>query len=190
MLCYMRNLSPRFVGVTKHLLLLSLIFLTSFSVFGQKTVTGTVKDNTRGTGLAGATVAVRGTNVATSTDVNGAFSIAVPAGSSVLTVSYVDYESQDIDISGKSQVDVSLMSATSTLNVVVVTGYSSQRKKDITGAVAVVNVNDLKAQPASDAASQLQGRASGVTITQNGVPGAPSTVRIRGLGSFNNNNPL
>ena len=75
----MRNFSPRFVGVTKHLFLLSLIFLTSFNVFGQKTVTGTVKDNTRQTGLAGATVAVRGTNVATSTDVNGAFSIAVPA---------------------------------------------------------------------------------------------------------------
>jgi len=186
----MRNFSPRFVGVTKHLFLLSLIFLTSFNVFGQKTVTGTVKDNTRQTGLAGATVAVRGTNVATSTDVNGAFSIAVPAGSSVLTVSYVDYESQDIDISSKSQVDVLLMAATSTLNVVVVTGYSSQRKKDITGAVAVVNVNDLKAQPASDAASQLQGHASGVNIQQNGVPGAGATVRIRGLGSFNNNNPL
>jgi TonB-linked SusC/RagA family outer membrane protein len=186
----MRNLSQRFVGVTKHLFFLSLIFLTSFNVFGQKTVTGTVKDNARGTGLAGATVAVKGTSVATSTDANGAFSIAVPAGSSTLTVSYVDYESQDIDISGKSQIDVLLTSAASTLNVVVVTGYSSQRKKDITGAVTVVNVNELKSQPASDAASQLQGRASGVTITQNGVPGAPSTVRIRGLGSFNNNNPL
>jgi TonB-dependent starch-binding outer membrane protein SusC len=186
----MRNLSPRFVGITKHFLLLSLIFFSSISVFAQKTVTGTVKDNTRGTGLAGATVAVKGTNVATSTDVNGAFSIAVPAGSSVLTVSYVDFESQDIDISGKSQVDVSLAAATSTLNVVVVTGYSSQRKKDITGAVAVVNANDLKSIPAIDAGSQLQGRASGVTVTQNGVPGAPSTVRIRGLGSFNNNNPL
>ena len=172
----------------------SLFFLlslfTSYILFAQRTVTGVVTSQANAAPLSGATVVVKGTTSGTSTDANGAFTITVPAGSSVLVVSYVDHDNQEIDITGKNQVMVSLAPTNSTLNVVVVTGYSSQRKKDITGAVAVVNANDLKSQPSADATAQLQGRASGVNVVTTGIPGSSSKVRIRGLGSFNNNSPL
>jgi TonB-linked SusC/RagA family outer membrane protein len=156
--------------------------------FSQKTVSGSIKENN--SPLSAATVLVKGTTVGTKTDANGLFSISVPAGGKTLVISSVGFETQEIDISEKSTVEINLVAVNNTLNEVIVTGYSSQRKKDITGAVAVVNVADLKSQPASDPQGQLQGRASGVTVVQTGVPGDGATVRIRGLGSFNNNNPL
>jgi TonB-dependent SusC/RagA subfamily outer membrane receptor len=114
----------------------------------------------------------------------------LPEGKTTVIVSSVGYEAKEFDVSGMSTLNVSLNASASNLNEIVVVGYTAQRKKDITGAVSVVNVQDLKSQPTIDAASQLQGRASGVNVTQSGVPGAGATVRIRGLGSFNNNNPL
>jgi TonB-dependent starch-binding outer membrane protein SusC len=169
--------------------LCTIICIFAFNqAFSQKTVTGVIRENN--SPATGATVLVKGTTVGTKTDANGSFTITVPAGGKTLVISSVGFETQEIDISGKSIVEVNLATVNNVLNEVVVTGYSSQRKKDITGAVAVVNVADLKSQPGSDAQSQLQGRASGVTVVQNSIPGAGSTVRIRGLGSFNNNNPL
>jgi len=154
----------------------------------QKTVTGSVKDN--GKPVAAATILVKGAKTGTKTDANGMFSVAVPAGAKTLIISSIGYQTQEIDISGVNSVEVNLLAVNNVLNEVVVTGYSTQRKKDITGAVTVVNVSELKSQPSTDAQSQLQGRASGVTVVQNSIPGAGSTVRIRGLGSFNNNSPL
>lgn len=174
--------------VPRRLSLLLFSTLLTLAAWAQKTVTGTVTD--KGSPLAGATVTVKGTSVSAVTNPSGAFTISVPSGSSVLVVSYVGYQTTEVDVSSVSQVSVSMTESVITGETVIVTGYSSQRKKDITGAVAVVNVNDLKAQPTFDAQSQLQGRASGVTVIQNGVPGSGAQVRIRGLGSFNNNNPL
>lgn len=166
-------------------------FLLFFNaLFAQKTVSGKVSDATTGLPVVGTTVAVRGSNTATQTNTEGNFTITVPSANSRLIISSVGYDPQDVSLNGQSNLTVSLKVATSSLNEVVVTGYTSQRKKDITGAVTVVNVGDLKSQPASDATSQLQGRASGVTVVQSGVPGASATVRIRGLGSFQNNSPL
>ncbi|MEO6454908.1 MAG: TonB-dependent receptor [Ginsengibacter sp.] len=158
-------------------------------LFAQKTVSGKITDAS-GQPVAGSTISVRGSNVATQTNADGTFTITVPSANSRLMISSVGYEPQEIATAGKNSVVVSLNTTASTLNEVVVTGYTTQRKKDITGAVTVVNVADLKSQPAADATSQLQGRASGVTVVQSGVPGAAATVRIRGLGSFQNNSPL
>jgi TonB-linked SusC/RagA family outer membrane protein len=155
----------------------------------QKTVTGTVT-NTQSVPVASASVTVKGTKTAVLTSVTGTFSIVVPAGRAFLVISSVGFETVEVNISSTTAVTVTLLEKELTMSEVIVTGYSTQRKKDITGAVAVVNVADLKSQPGSDAGSQLQGRASGVTVVQNGVPGTPANVRIRGLGSFNNNNPL
>lgn len=154
----------------------------------QKTVTGTVKNN--GAPLVGASVQPKGGTGGTQTDVNGKFSIDVPATTTTLVISSVGFLQQEVSITGQSSVDVNLVAGSGDMNEVVVVGYSSQRRKDITGAVAVVNVANLKSQPTIDAQAQLQGRASGVTVIENGVPGNGATVRIRGLGSFNNNNPL
>lgn len=184
----MRNSNAWHVAKTFHILLFLFFMTTSFVVFSQKVVTGTVKHENDP--LARATVSVKGTNVATTTGNDGSFSINVPQGSTILVISYVDYETQEVNVANVSQVEVRMLPSTSTLNMVVVTGYSSQRKKDITGAVTVVNVNELKSQPSADATGQLQGRASGVTVVTTGIPGSSSKVRIRGLGSFNNNSPL
>jgi len=166
------------------------LFLTFFALaaVSQRTVKGKVT-GPDAKPVFGATVAVKNTNVATTTDADGSYSISLPANSNVLVFSFIGYDVNEVSATG-DQVDVVMKLQTTTLNEVVVTGYSSQRKKDITGAVTVVNVSQMKTQPTTDAAAQLQGRASGVTVIQSGIPGAGASVRIRGLGSFNNNNPL
>lgn len=172
-------------------MLLALFFaLFSFNVIAQKTIVGKVANSADNRPLAGATVTVKGSNIATQTDADGSYRLVVPNDKAVLVITAIGYEPVEISTSGKTDFSTVMKQTSSSLNEVVVVGYSSQRKKDITGAVAVVNIADLKSQPSADAASQLQGRASGVTIVQSGVPGAGATVRIRGLSSFNNNSPL
>lgn len=156
----------------------------------QKVISGKVTDAATGQPVAGSTVAVRGSKVAIQTNPEGNFTITVPNANSVLVISSVGYEPQDISVTGKSEVAVSLKTIVSSLNEVVVTGYTAQRKKDITGSVAVVNVKDLKAVPAGSPEQMLQGRASGVTITTTGQPGSESDIRIRGITSFGDVSPL
>ena len=155
----------------------------------QKTVTGKV-NGADSKPLGGASITVKGTSVGTFTDNNGAFSLNVPAGKSTLVVSSIGYEAKEFDITSTSSLDVSLTATVSNLNEIVVTGYSSQRKKDIIGAVAVVNVAELKSTPSANLGAQLQGRATGVTVSGSGAPGSPAVVRIRGFQSGGNNEPL
>ena len=171
----------------RWVLALMLIFTTTIT-FAQRVVTGKVTDPTNQP-AAGATVTVTGTNVATQTDAAGNFSITVPQGRNGLTISYVGAEPQQVSATG-STVSIGLRSATSNLNEVVVTGYGIQRKKDVTGSVAVVNVKSLRQQPVGTGAEALQGQASGVTIITSGQPGAASDIRIRGITAFGNNSPL
>ncbi len=176
--------------ITCRSILLLFVLMASMSAFAQKKVEGKVT-GPDSKPVYGATVSVKGTNVGTSTGTDGFYSIILPPNTTVLIFSYVGYEVAEVNISANlATVDVVMKAQTTNLNEVVVVGYTTQRKKDITGAVAVVDVASLKSQPGSDAASQLQGKASGVTIVQNGIPGTGAIVRIRGLGSFNNNNPL
>lgn len=145
----------------------------------------------KGEPLEGITVTVKSTKLATQTNADGTFSINAPSEKSVLIFSGVGYGTKEVAVNGRTDIgSVSLVVSNTNLNDVVVTGYSSQRRKDITGAVSVVNTVDLKSVPAANATSQLQGRASGVTVLQNGTPGVQAQVKIRGLGSFSNNNPL
>ncbi len=141
--------------------------------------------------LEGISVTVKGTNIGTQTNADGIFTIEVPNDNSVLVFTGVGYEKKELKVGGKSDLgDIRLSISNLKLNEIVVVGYSAQRRKDITGAVSVVNTEDLKTIPSANATSQLQGRASGVTVLLNGIPGAPAKVRVRGLGSFQNNNPL
>lgn len=171
-------------------LLGTFLLLVTTGVFAQqRTVKGKITD-VNNTPIVAATVAVKGANVATETDVNGDFTIIVPSGKNTLTVSSVGFETQNVDIGNQSNLSLTLKTSTSTLNEVVVTGYSSQRKKDIIGAVSVISAEDLKATPSSNLAAQLQGRAAGVVVSTTGAPGAAAVVRVRGFQSFGNNNPL
>ncbi|MEJ0102621.1 MAG: TonB-dependent receptor plug domain-containing protein [Bacteroidota bacterium] len=165
------------------------VLLFSITVFAQKVVTGKVTgpDNQP---VVGATISVKGTSVATTTSPAGEFSITVPAGGTALVVSSVGYEEQQFSIGTTTNFSVALHEKVSSLNEIVVTGYATQKKKDLTGAVSVVNVADMNKQPTSAITDQLQGQASGVTIISSGSPGEAPEIRIRGTNTFGNNTPL
>ena len=163
--------------------------LLSYHLYAQTSqVTGTVRDSAGGP-LAGATVKVKGSNVGTATSNEGAFTIA--AGSNdELIVSAVGYETKDIPVGGQSDITVSMRPMFNTLNDVVVVGYGTQRKKDLTGSIATVNVAEAKKQSVSDINGLLQGRAAGVQVTSGGEPGASPSVRIRGFSTLGSSAPF
>jgi outer membrane receptor protein involved in Fe transport len=165
------------------------LFFTSSMVFAQRKISGKVTDAESGIGLPGATIQVKGTNKGTSSDSNGAFSFEVPAGSTIVVTS-IGYIAVEEVVGNRSIIDVAMQSDTKVLGEVVVTGYASQRKKDITGAVTVVGAKELQSLPAASVTQQLQGRAAGVTVGNDNSPGGGTMVRIRGFGSINNNSPL
>lgn len=145
----------------------------------------------KGEPIAAVTVAVKGTRVATQTATDGTFTIDVPNNNSKLVFSGIGYNTHEVVVGNATDLGtIILATANMSLSEVVVTGYSAQRRKDITGAVAIVDATDLKSVPAANATLQLQGRASGVDVLANGTPGVQAKVRVRGLGSFTNNSPL
>jgi TonB-dependent starch-binding outer membrane protein SusC len=174
----------------RRLLTVMCLFLLCFVAFAQqRTITGRVTD-ANNQSVSGATVTVRGTNVATQTDANGSYSISVPNNNAALVISFVGFESQTVTVGNQTTVPISLRPTAGNLNEVVVTGYTTQRKKEITGSVAVVNVNQVRQQPTGTFQEALQGKAAGVTIITSGQPGAGTDIRIRGITGFGNNQPL
>ena len=171
-------------------LLMALLLFFSLGALAQKTVTGKVTNKATNQPIAGASVQVKGTTIGTQTGVDGSFSLKVPKNNSVLTVSFVGFDALEQSVSGSDVANFELTQSVSQLNEILVTGYTSQRKKDITGAVSVVNTKELVANPGSNVESLLQGQASGVTVGTSGVPGAGASVRIRGFSTFYANDPL
>ncbi|WP_240163916.1 SusC/RagA family TonB-linked outer membrane protein [Spirosoma taeanense] len=144
-----------------------------------------------GEAVPGATVVLKGSSsLGTTTDAEGGFTLNVPDGSTALVVSSIGYVTQEVAISNRTQIVVTLQSDVKALSEVVVTGYSSQSRRDITGAVTTVDTKELTKVTAPNVAQQLQGRVPGVTVTSNNSPGGEATVRIRGFGTINNNDPL
>lgn len=139
----------------RTLLLLSCAIMAQNSFSQNKTISGKISDD-NGSPLSGVTVTVKGAQTSTVTDENGVFVLKASDGVKTLLLSSVGYTNQEVNVTGKSEVNVSLQSAAKQLNEVVVVGYGTQRKKDLTGAVAVVDVNTLKSQPAGSAAEALQ----------------------------------
>ena len=145
-----------------------------------------------GNGLPGVTVLVRGTSVGTSTSVDGSFSLAVPQAGT-LVFSYVGYKTQTVVLGATNVINVTLAADEQKLNEVVVVGYGTQQRGSVTGAIASVSGHDIASQPVADPTQALQGRAAGVTVTQNsGAPGGAggTAVRVRGITSAGNNSPL
>jgi TonB-dependent starch-binding outer membrane protein SusC len=169
-----------------------IFLLFSLSIFAQnKTVTGTVTDKD-GAGVAGASVVVKGTNLGTNTNANGSFSISVPATARTLVISFVGLAPQEVAI-GDAPLNVSMKDATSNdLNEVVVVGYGSVRKRDLTGSVASVTSKEFNTGQINSPEQLLQGKVPGLQITNSsGQPGGLTIVRIRGNNSIRTgNNPL
>jgi TonB-linked SusC/RagA family outer membrane protein len=154
----------------------------------QSPVTGVVRD-ADGKPVAGATINKNGTTVTTVSKEDGSFSIDATTGNE-LNISYVGYQNYRVKVDGSHTVNVQLTAKTNDLNDVVVVGYGSQKKKDLTGSVAVVNVANAKKTISYDVAKILQGQAAGVEVQGSGEPGGYVNVKIRGITTFQNNSPL
>lgn len=174
----------------------TMIFLVlSFTAFAQqRTITGVVQDARDNSTLDGATVTLKNSNVSAVTNSAGRFEIKMPGRRAELEVSYVGYDSKSVTVSAnETNVMVTLaQSAKVQLNDVVVVGYGTQKKENLTGSVSSVSGEDLSKRPVMRASAALEGMASGVTVTQStGQPGADGgTIRIRGIGTLGNSNPL
>jgi TonB-linked SusC/RagA family outer membrane protein len=155
----------------------------------QEKITGTIIDE-NGKPLPGVNVQIEGTTIGAIADMNGKYSIEKPIDNSVLVFSFIGYITQRIQTSGKTIIDVTILPQLTTLDEVVVTGYSTQRKKDITGSVAVVDMGGLTKVVSRSAQQALQGLASGVNVITSGVPGTGSKILVRGITSFGNTDPL
>lgn len=166
----------------KPFLLGVFLLLGAFGFAQEKTVTGTVVSSEDGLEIPGVNVVEKGTNNGTSTDFDGNYSITVSSDNAVLVFSYIGYVSQEQSVSGTNQVNVSLAEDVSALEEVVVVGYGTTKKSDITGSVSSVKAEELAAFPVLSAEQALQGRAAGVAVQSNngGEPGAPISISIRG----------
>ena len=138
--------------------------------------------------LPGATILVQGTNNFATTDFDGNFTIEAAQGAT-LEVSFVGYTTQQVTVDG-DQITISLELGNLLEEVIVTTGYGTQSKRDITGAVSTIDAEELTSVPATTFAQQMQGRASGISVVSDATPGGEATVRIRGFGTTGNNNPL
>lgn len=166
-----------------------LFALLSLSILAQKRITGKVTANDT-TPIAGATIQVPGTSTGTATLNDGSFAITLPPGRNTLVVSYVGYKSREVNVGSSTNVSVNLEDDATGLTEAIVTGYTSQRRKDIVGAVSSVSGTKLATVQTGNAEQQFQGRVPGVTVITSGQPGTTSQVRIRGFSSFSNNEPL
>lgn len=171
------------------LLLISLCSNARGTAFAaDKKITGKVVDSKDSSPLPGVNVLIKGTGVGTSTDANGNYEINVPNESSVLVFSFVGFTSQEITVGNQSAIDVNLATDAKALTEVVVIGYGTVRKSDLTGAVATIKGEQLVDKPVPNVSQALQGKIAGVEVSVNSnAPGAAAKVRVRGIGSINSN---
>lgn len=149
------------------------------------TITGQVKDD-KGLPLPGVSIKIKGSDIGTQTKVDGSYTLNVPDNNAVLVFSFVGFVSQEVSVGGQTRIDIALKEQTSALNEIVVVGYGTQKKVNLTGAVSTVSGEDLNKRPVVNTASMLQGTIPGVFVNQgSGEPGNESvSIRIRGNGTF------
>jgi len=171
-----------------------LLFLPIFafiSIWAQAQVRGTVTSQEDGMPLPGVSVIVSGTSQGAATDFDGNYELENVDKNATLVFSYIGFQTQQIEINGRSTIDVVMLVDAAALDEIVVTGYSSQKKADITGAVAVVDMEELNKQVEPNPIKALQGRIPGVQISTDGSPSGGNTgILIRGVGTLNNTSPL
>ena len=174
----------------KNIMFFVLAILLSSRVVAQETpVTGVILDDKNGAPIIGASVLVKGTSVGTVSDLDGNFKIVPPAGKKVLVISSIGYKTQEVQAKPGQILKVTLEENTEVLDEVVVVGYGSMKKTDLTGSVASLSGDKLKESIVTNVDQMLQGRVAGVQVaTNSGAPGAATSIRIRGASSINNTN--
>lgn len=155
----------------------------------QVSITGTVKDE-NGSALPGVNVLEKGTTNGTTTDAEGQFRFSVNDKSSVLVFSFIGYLTEELVVGDQTQINIMLVPDVTSLDEIVVTGYYAEKKSDLTGAVGIADVEQAKKTVTYDVAKMLQGQVAGVTVQSSGEPGGFVNIKIRGVTSFANNNPL
>ena len=177
---------------TRLLLVLTLLLAWNGALYAQtRTLTGRVTDAAGGPGIPGVNVLIKGTTNGTTTDSEGEFRLSVPTGATTLVISSVGYEATEVTIGNKSTLSVSLQSDTRSLNEVVVVGYGQKTTRKLTESIGTVQARDITRLPVANAEAAIQGRVSGVQITNvDGTPGSPVAIRIRGISTVGNNQPL
>jgi len=172
-------------------LMMTVLFQTEIA-FAQQTVTGTVVDAETGETLPGVNIRVKDSDTrGTVSDFDGNFTLTLEPGEEILVFSYVGYTAQEVSIDGREELFVELQRSVGELDELVVIGYGSVRKRDVTGAIGQVSAEDIGKITSLNAEQSLQGKVSGVQITTtSGAPGANAAVRIRGVGTFNNSSPI
>lgn len=175
---------------TRRLVLIFLWLAGTTTAFAQeRVVSGTVTDETGGT-MPGVNILLKGTSNGTVSDGDGNFKITIPNDQAVLVVSFVGYATSEIIVGSRSVVNIQLTSDVQTLTELVVTGYSVDKRRELTGSVSTVKAKELTIAPTGNVEQMLQGRVAGVTVITNGQPGTTSQIRVRGFGAFGGNSPL
>lgn len=184
----MNNVKQKFVLAMKMLLMLFLVGIFHSTVHAQNVVTGTITDST-GKPLAGVSVQKKNTKTGTVTNAQGAYSINA-ASTDVLVFSYVGYQTQELPVGNKNTLDVALSASSAQLSEVVVIGYGTAQKRDLTGSITTVSGKEIADKPNPNPVASLQGRVTGLSIVNNGTPGAAPDIRIRGTVSIGQVHPL
>ncbi|TLV03360.1 SusC/RagA family TonB-linked outer membrane protein [Dyadobacter luticola] len=175
-------------SVGRYLFVLALLLCFGLAR-GQSKITGKVVDAKDNSGIPGVNIIIKGTSTGTVTDTDGNYSLNVPDNNAVIVFSFTGYTSQEVTVSGKSVIDINLEPSSKLLSEVVVVGYGTRKKSDLTGSVSQVGTKDFKDQPVTRLEEALQGRASGVLVSKSsGTPGGDIKVRIRGVNSITGNN--
>lgn len=176
--------------IITYCLAASLFFLSNY-LWAQEliTVSGVVRDAETGETIPGATVKAKGSSAGTQTDIDGAYTLQVDANETLI-FSFISYVTQEIAVNNQTQINVELASSTQELDQVVVIGYGTATKRDLTGSIATVEGEDVANKPATNPVASIQGKVAGVQIVNSGRPGAEPDVRIRGTNSINSVKPL
>ena len=161
------------------------ILMTHLAVFAQNgiSVSGTVIDE-GGQPLPGASIIIKGTTTGTQTDFDGLYVLNDVPSDGTLVISYIGYSSQEVLVNGQSTIDISLSEDSQTLDEVVVVGYGTQKKADLTGSITTIKTEDITRTPTSAAMQSLQGKVAGLQVVSSGAPGTGPTIRVRGIGSY------
>lgn len=192
---YFRHLPGCLLALSKwKTALVSLLFVLGLSLsgvaYGQHSVSGTVIDAETESPLPGVNIRVVGTETGTVTGQDGGYELSVPSPNDSLRFSFIGYEARTVAVNGRSTINITMEPATLTGTEVVVTGYQTQRRANITGAVDVADVENMQSEGSELVTEQLQGQVSGIQIRTSGQPGDQPQINIRGFNTFGNNDPL
>ncbi len=165
------------------------VLMLNVSYAQERAISGTVTSEEEG-GLPGVNILLKGTTVGTVTDVDGNYRISVEEEDPILVFSAVGYTTEEVSVGNQSTIDMLMLPDITSLSEVVVVGYGTQDRARVTGAISSVSSEEINQLPVPSVEQALQGRAAGVTVTNNGAPGEGANVRIRGIGTVGNNDPL